>query len=480
MIAGMVWLALVAWSVATHIPDPFHGHEIYDFYYAAILDGRLDLPPRTVRFEGHYAPDGTAYLYHGVAPLLTRFALGWVWPFEMLSMSGISIWFWAVLGAAGYQSALIGLARRANIWDPRRNTILFLCAGLWLAGPSLLLVSNQSFYHEPIAVTFGVTGLFVEVWVRMIRGKIALGKAVVLLALLAAIAFHARPNVAVALYAGTALAICWGIWRQRAAFLLPVLLSATLLGAGGGGFLALNEARFGTLAGVDGDYDTVYGFRFWGEEDHDSPRAQAFQAHGRFNVKRVLPNLGIYIADLPVNWPGLFPASEIVYNTYRSVTEPTLGFIRIEHPRIGMLIMWPVWLYLSLIGLWALRRDPPMAALALCMALSFGLTLAYGTVTLRYRLDLWSLLGVLALAGAVRTLTPPAPTLNMRAIFVLLLGGVAVSHMASYEYSYTFRDIDTGWTSPWSYEYCAELAQAKGFEGIDVVRICRTPAMGGT
>lgn len=480
MASGMVWLAVISCIMTIRLADPFHGYQLYDLQFLTILDGRLDLPPRSIGFEGWYAADGTAYMYHGVAPLLTRFALGWVWPFETISMAGVSIWFWAVLGTAGYQSALTGLARRAGIWHDRRNTILFLCVGLWLAGPGLLLVSNQSFYHEPVALAFGATGLFVAVWVRLVRDRITAARAAIVMGLLAALAFHARPNVAVALYAGTGLAICWGIWRLRAAFLLPALVSAALLGGGVLGYFALNDARLGTAAGVDGNHQRVYGFRFWGEEEANSERAEAFRNHGRFNALRVLPNLGLYIADVPVNWPGLFPASEVVYKTYRSVTEPILGFIRIEHPRIGMLIMWPVWLYLSVIGIWALRRDPKMAALAFCMALSFGLTLAYGTVTLRYRFDLWPFLGVLALCGAVSVFRPLVSRWNKRMVFTSLSAGFLLSCMASYEYSRTFRAVETDWTRIWSFEYCTELAKTAGFESKDdLARICRDPVIGG-
>lgn len=480
--AGMIWLALVAWFLTMRSPYPFHGYEIYDLYYFAILEGRLDLPPRTIRFEGWYTADGTSFPYNGVAPLLTRFVLGWVWPFETFSMSGPSIWFWAVVGTIGYHVALTSLASRAGLRERRHNAVLCLCAGLWLAGPALLLIANRSFYHEPIAVTFGMTGLFVAVWVRWACERITLAKAVALMGLLAAIAFHGRPNLAIALYAATALAICWGLWRHRAAFLLPAMISGALLGAGIGGYLALNEARLGSIAGVDGNYERVYGFRFWGTEDSNSERAEAFETYGRFNVLRVLPNLALYITDVPTTGASaaVTTVSDMIYDTYRNVTEPILGFIRIEHPRVGMLIMWPVWLYLSLIGLWALRRDPPIAVLAGCMMLAFGLTLAYGTVTLRYRLDLWPLLGLLALVGAVRVLASSRTRLQQGIIAVLLgIGGVG-SLGASVQYQGMFRDDpDHPHLRPWTYEVCADLAQAKGFDGDDLARICRTPALSG-
>jgi hypothetical protein len=260
------------------------------------------------------------------------------------------------------------------------------------------------------------------------------------------------------------------------------LLAGALLGAGGGGFLALNEARLGSAAGVDGNYERTYGFRFWGAEENNSPRAEAFQTHGRFNVKRVLPNLALYITDVPTTGASeaITAVSDRIYNIYRSVTEPFLGFIRIEHPRVGMLLMWPVWLCLAVAGLWTLRRDPPMAALAGCMLLAFGLTLAYGTVTLRYRLDLWPFLAVLALPGAVRVLAAPTARVQQGLITVLLGIGLVGSLGAGVQYHGMFRDAPEHLhMRPWTYEICAELAQAKGFEGADLERICREPVMGG-
>jgi hypothetical protein len=145
-----------------------------------------------------------------------------------------------------------------------------------------------------------------------------------------------------------------------------------------------------------------------------------------------------------------------------------------------MALLWPVWLYLSLFGLWALRRDPPMAALVFCMALSVGLTLSYGTVSLRYRFDLWPLFGVLALIGAAATLGAPMSRLKNGIIIGLLCIGFICSFVASDLYSRFLRErvVEHDLWMSWSYEVCAEHAQAIGFEGEDMARICREPSMG--
>jgi len=65
---------------------PF-GYEFYDQVWLALLDGRLDLPARVLRLEGHYTPDGTAYFYHGLAPLVTRALLD---PFLQIGQVSLS------------------------------------------------------------------------------------------------------------------------------------------------------------------------------------------------------------------------------------------------------------------------------------------------------------------------------------------------------------------------------------------------------
>ncbi len=486
MFAGVLWLAILAWFMATRYPYPFHGHDIYDVFYFTVLEGRLDLPPRTIRFEGHYAPDGTAYMYHGVAPLLTRFMFGWVWPFETMSLSGPSIWFWAVLGTAGYHSALIGLSQRAEAWKLNRNTVLLLCAGLWFAGPAVFLVSNQSFYHEPIAVAFGATGLFVASWVKMVRGKMHPAAAAILLAFLAALTFHARPSVAVALYASVAVFFGWSLWRYRFTFLLPAILGGALLLSSVVGFMALNDARFGSPTKLDGgfqDSEILHGIVFFGHEtpesDRESDRVAAVAAHGRFNVLRILPNLGLYLVDVPPH-AFLWPVSKAILESYNKITHPILGYIRVETPRFGLILVWSIWLYLSLLGVQAIRRDPPMAALTICMALSFGLMLSYATVTFRYRIDMWPFICVLAFLGALRLLAHENTGFRRWTIVILIFAGFLSSIAASDEYSRKLRDARHNFFyTPWTYEICTELVQASGLIDADLSRICREPPLGG-
>ena len=100
-----LYAGLLLRSVALE-PGAF-GADIYDQMWLALRAGELDLPARVLRMEGHYAPDGTAYSYHGVAPLLTRALLDPFVQMGTLSLAPLSIWIWAVLGTACTHAALL-------------------------------------------------------------------------------------------------------------------------------------------------------------------------------------------------------------------------------------------------------------------------------------------------------------------------------------------------------------------------------------
>ena len=74
------------------------GARLYDIYFTALAEGRFDLPLRELRVEGHYAPDGTGYLYHGLGPLITRLPFAPFVDFPTSWIAPLSIWFWAMAG----------------------------------------------------------------------------------------------------------------------------------------------------------------------------------------------------------------------------------------------------------------------------------------------------------------------------------------------------------------------------------------------
>jgi hypothetical protein len=98
--------------------------------------------------------------------------------------------------------------------------------------------------------------------------------------------------------------------------------------------------------------------------------------------------------------------------------------------------------------------------------------LSYGTVTLRYRFELWPALIVLALLAlpaflaGLRTGGPWRRGLSGLA----LAGGLAVSAATAVSYSKASREQDL--FSVWDRATCEDMVRGKGFAGADIDRLC--------
>ncbi|MDJ0611788.1 MAG: hypothetical protein QNJ67_22640 [Kiloniellales bacterium] len=479
-VLGALAYALIAFGVGPFGNEAF-GTDIYDLYYLAILEGRLDLPARVLRFEGHYAPDGKGYLYHGVAPLLTRFAFGWTVALPQASLAQVSVWLWAVLGTACYHLAFLTAADRAWAGDRGRRTFwaVILACAVWFAAPGILIAARPSLYHEPVAVAYAMAALFILLWVRAAAFHRPWRWVLVGLALCAAIALHARPNVAVGLYLGLVLAVGQAMLSDRRRALIPAALALALAGLSGAGFLAMNSARFGAPTEVDGQFDASrvqYGTVYWGQEEPDSPRATASKEHGRFNLRRVLPNLAFYSLDPPdyMQWSGL---PDLVLAAYRRATLEDLGYIRIEPPRGGMLWLWAGWIFLAAACPW--RAPKPLLGLLLATGVTAVLTLAYGTITLRYRFDIWPALAVLAIFGlptvtawlarSRKGIGPPA-VLGL-AVYAGLMSTLQTTSL----YTRQFSTEGNEFFAHWSYGDCVEKGRTRGRPEALLAEICTLP-----
>ncbi|WP_299473010.1 hypothetical protein [uncultured Roseibium sp.] len=483
ILIGMVFYAVLA-SGILQIPGivPF-GQSIYDEYYLALLDGHLDIPARVVQLEGHYAPDGTTYLYHGVGPLLTRFALGWFWPFESVGMAQFSIWAWACLGTLCYHAAFLKATAREmeQLGDKGLALSRLLSLAVWFSSPGLLLAANTSFYHEPIALAYAATGAFVLIWANVAFDDWPLWRTAIPCAALAAVTLHARPNVAIGLYVACTLCLVFLAATSLRQSWLRAGLALAILGASGVGFLGLNVARFGDATETHGRYtkDSIqYGFVFWGYEDRDSARAEAFKEHGKFNVKRIPHNVAIYTLDLPTIQEYVDPLSEQVHTFARNTLAGDLGFIRIEKPFAGILFLWPLWLVFALWSFKAQRSVWTKLAIPLTggLVLAF-LTLSYGTITLRYRIDLWPALSLFVLAGLSAAMPRIAVTRNKAAwkwgLGICFLAGLAMSANVTGQLR-QFR-VSPEATSVWSLEECRQLASLRDFSTEQTDTICQPP-----
>ncbi|MEM6740357.1 MAG: hypothetical protein AAF646_09580 [Pseudomonadota bacterium] len=467
LLGGSLYALLLERSLGV-MPAAF-GADIYDQMWLAILDGRLDLPARVLRGEGHYAPDGTAYSYHGVAPLLTRALFDPFVTIGTTSLAPVSIWVWATLGTAFYHAALL---RMSGHWDVPEPTSTILGITLWLVGPGVILTSNHPFYHEPVALAYALTGAFVLISAHAAsRGRMT-ALALIGLGALAAIALHARPNVAVGLYAGTVLAIAAALWRAWLRVSPGAVLGLAMLGAGAAGYLALNDARFGSATAVHGSFDESeirYGIAFWEMESANNARQLGFIEHGRFNAGRILPNGAMYLFAPPQFI--VTATSDHAAALHRSYTEPRVGFIRLEAPRIGMLFYLTPWIVLAGIGLWGVRRHgAAFTGLLLALGGSALLTLSYATITLRYHVDLWPLvfvLALLALPSLARTRTLPYG--------IAFTGFFALGVMANTAlyYPHLLRVYPETGFAEWSEAECQARASEIGLPAARIGYVCR-------
>lgn len=455
------------------------GINIYDRYYLALLEGRFDLPATVLRYEGHYAPDGTGYLYHGVAPLLTRFVLGWLVPLDRISLAPFSVWFWACLGSLLYHKLFHDLTIRH--WPQAKETrfwSLLLSALVWLATPGLLIPVNPALFHEPIAVGYAASAglLYAFTRWRFLGGSWVF--AVVAMAAWAALSLHARPNLAIGLYAATVLMCLGMLFEHRRKALLSVVVAFSILGASGLGYLALNKIKFGAVGATHGSFSeggVQYGPVFWGLEDENSERARAFAMHGKFNIRRIPSNLAVYALDPP---PAFGETPVAMMNAlHEKAMAGGLGFIRLESPRIGFVYLWLPWLAmiaaaLSMRSGWhSMKSGIPVLA---GTAISAGLTLSYATIALRYRFDLWPFIAALAIVTypviVPRLTTGLADGRRIIAIIVLVFS-IDMALVTAVSYSQSFREEPGGFFAPWSAETCRERAMAKSLstDRVDIV-----------
>jgi hypothetical protein len=485
-VAGAACMAAIAFGLwVPHADHPFIGARLYDVYARMLIEGRLDLPVRELRFEGHYARDGTGYMYHGLGPLLTRIPFI---PFVELPtawLSALSIWFWAVAGNACFHRAFVlGLDRVeiAAAGGPVRTLLAF---AVWFASPGMLLVGNGSVYYEPVAMAYGLNGGFILLIAMISFGKLSLERALPWLAVIAGLMVHARPHLAVGLYVGVCVIAFLVVRRGGRRNWTMAGLAVLLLGLFGGLLLAFNAARFHNATVMHGSFansDLQYGTVYWGYEKADNERAQAFEQHGRFNAGRILPNL-LYYGFAPPLTEATKPAVLLLRNPSKALS-PIIGKRRFEEPRAGILFLWPFWMLLMAIGLRqkSLWRMPALAGL-IAAFIGSALMLSYVTISLRYHVDLWPAIALPAVFGVGPFAAKAYPDTGGRwsqrgAIMAALLVGVAMTALLTQRSRGLLIDAPGGFTGRWSFEHCLKLTARRGFPLEKGRALCR-PAFDG-
>lgn len=474
-VVGIAVFALLMRGSAHMLPGAF-GADIYDQFWLALREGRIDLPARVLRIEGHYLPDGTAMPYHGAAPLLTRLVLD---PFVRIgsgSLAPFSVWIWASLGTLAWHLALQRSASAVSL-DPALRTIMSVM--LWFGGPGVILAANHSFYHEPISVAYATTGIFAACWVgAIVRGRFGLPD-LLLLALMSALTVHARPNLAIGLYLATCIATGLFLFRSPRRSLLGGAAAMSILLAGGAGYLALNQWKFGSVSTVHGSFragEVQYGMAFWEMETAENPRQLAYDQYGRFNLHRVLPNGAIYLAAPPSVFAP--EAHAVARELHGAVTLSRTGYGRIEPPTTGMVFLWTFWIVLAALGLASLL-GLGWRYLGLVAGFATGavLTMSFPAMTLRYLVDLWPFVASLAILGLARLGRRPMTAPRLLSLSIAGCIGIALTLGTSIAYTHLLRTYPDSGFAEWSAAECRERAGLKGLSDGRIAYVCREPSV---
>jgi hypothetical protein len=371
---------------------------------------------------------------------------------------------------------------KARIAEPgtRRLAHLLLAVAVWFGAPGMLLVANGTVYYEPVAMAYALGGGVMLCIVAVAMGRLEPTRVLVPMALLAGLAVHARPHLAVGFYLATLLMAAYA-WKGagRAAW-SRIAASLAVLGICGALLLASNAARFGSATSMHGSFeggDVQYGTVYWGYENPESARARAFEEHGRFNPGRIVPNALTYLAT-PPEGQGLDGGITAVDRAHDAMARP-YGEARMERPRVGALFLWPAWIALMAVGLaqrgiWSMPTVVGMAG----AGLGALLLLSYPTVTLRYHIDLWPLIafpavfGIAALGQAIER-RRGKPTVLAMALPVMLLAGIVVTGDAVGASRNLITEKPGTLSQAWSEDYCLQRVAAKGFAGNKASALCR-------
>lgn len=449
---------------------PLFGEFIYNYYFLSLLEGRFDVPVRVVTLEGHYAPSGRASVYHGLAPLLPRVLLHPFIDLRTVSPAPVLVWLAAAGGTAIYHLTFARIVER-HAPTPLAARSLAVVVGLmvWFASPGILLTANPAFYHEPVNIAYLCTAAFVALGTRVVLFGARPAEVLVPLAAIAAVTVHARPHVALGLYAGVCLFA--GLHLLREGWVLrPVVAALAILVAGGVLLIAVNELRFGdflrTHSAMDGAGGRYYGPLYWGVWAPDAPWVVRALEHGKFNPGRILPHLAVYAVDFPVirDWTDrIVEASREMFGTGR-----------LYGLRVGFVPLWSPWLVLVGVGLWRARTGGA-AGWILIAATGIGaaFVLSYMTISLRYRTELWPLLAVaaiLALPAAIACLSAKRYwSLSLLLWLFLLPSGFISYYVAGVHWE---GHVQRGLYSTWSRETCIEMMAAKLSETARIAELC--------
>lgn len=453
----------------------------YNFLFLSLLEGKQSIPLKYINLEGAYLPDGTAYMYYGIGPALLRVFFHPFMDLQQVPVARFVVWSLVSISGFVCQNTLLFVVRNSKISTPGLPVVALFLGGIaiWFASPLLILASGASIYHEPIALAFLCTVVFVRAAISLTfptKNTICI---LWVCGIAAAIAVHARPHVAVALYLGTAGLWIWAmgtVWADREtpysgplderftetplkSLCLAGLGICVILGLAGLAYIWLVTQRSGGLPMV-AKGASAYGYVFWSVEDPQSVRMIAVGQDGRFNFRRLIPN-GVFHA---VGGWGLFDQLRAVFGA---------AYIRREWPFAGFVMLWAPWVGLAGYKVFkVIIRDrdrlksegmihvAPQLVITASMGVILIFILSYGTITYRYKVEIWPVIWVLslislpALIGFLGAQSLKAKRLVTAAGIGLVMIGSGFSLFHAHEYTSKFTE-----SKIWSFDECVGFLQ---------------------
>lgn len=474
LIGGLIY-AYFAFFYRSEAANDQFGRFVYNYYFLSLMQGKFDIPAQIIGLEGHYDESGRAFVYHGIAPVITRvFAAPFV-DLTKLSLAPFTVWFFATSGTLVYNIAFFR-ALKASSSDKLQhsNYLIFLVSILiWFVSPGLLLAVNDSLYQEPVSVAYFTMACTVALIVVTAYEGGNWNKTLIFISVLAGITVIARPHVAIGLYLGVVVLSIYLVKIHGRKAIPYVAIAIIILGLFGSIILAINAIRFGdpfTMHGKLHSASLEVGVSFFGFR----PINLAFAEHGRFNLSRIIPNLMLYLGDFP---QGLLPNYHNALHEAYSYLTSNLGFIRNENPNIGILFIWAPWFLLIATGLSFKKQAPKGLWIAMFITGTVLLLMAsYATVTFRYRFELWPFLVVifcLSIPGLIEFNKRKSKFVSIYSTFIRLFITCTIVFNFFVAANYNRMFSKQGYFSEWSYEQCAKLVEFRSPLGKELVpQIC--------
>ena len=405
MTAQVVWigvflfyLLLQSRFLSVGIFEPTKFGLVFNDMLLALLDGRFDLRPEIVGEEGFVGDDGMIYSYFGILPALLRLPLVWLPGFAELDLTGFSTTL-AVTLAACLNTLSV---RRVISWHARPDrvavlTVIFATI-IVFSGPAFALLGRPAIFHEAVAWSYVFASLFLYSALPLVFARPdADSTALLVMALAAAAALLTRVSTGLGLYVAMTLLLLVLAMRsirgdrtEAEISLGAIVLAGALLLLGAVLCAGVNYGRWGDpflFADLPRQIAVM----------QDPDRIARLAAYGAFNLERTWIGLSYYF--LPLDWLAVDDG------------HPWSSWVRLldraEAPPGSFLLLEPVWVLLSMIGLAGLvrKRTPegvqrwPAIALAAGLSIPPMLMLVAIYMAFRYRVEFMPLLLLLGFIG---------------------------------------------------------------------------------